>query len=153
MGSGRPAGACCAAVRTSPTSSSRRCGTRSARGNRVDPAEDVDRQGEPAQPPRSGQNWRRPEPSRPTPLEVPHMARGFRHPRDAAARRHRRPLMARDRRIRRHRTANARGEGINRVIKRVARAAFGFRNADKQRLRTRCVTARRARGHLRTAQL
>jgi hypothetical protein len=35
----------------------------------------------------------------------------------------------------------------------VARNAFGFRNADDQRLRTQCVTARRARGHLRTAQL
>ncbi|MET8566118.1 transposase [Streptomyces flaveolus] len=49
--------------------------------------------------------------------------------------------------------SNAGSEGINRVIKPVARAAFGFRNADKQRLRTRCVTARRACGHLRTAQL
>jgi transposase len=37
------------------------------------------------------------------------------------------------------------------VIKLVARSAFGFRNADSQRLRTRCVTTRRARGHLRTA--
>jgi transposase len=49
--------------------------------------------------------------------------------------------------------SNAKSEGINRVIKLVARAAFGFRNADNQRLRTRCVTTRRARGHLRTAQL
>jgi transposase len=49
--------------------------------------------------------------------------------------------------------SNARSEGINRVIKLVARNAFGFRNADNQRLRTRCVTTRRARGHLRTAQL
>ena len=49
--------------------------------------------------------------------------------------------------------SNARREGINRVIKLVARNAFGFRNADNQRLRTRCVTTRRARGHLRTAQL
>ncbi|WP_086796960.1 transposase [Streptomyces caniscabiei] len=48
---------------------------------------------------------------------------------------------------------NAMSEGINRVIKLVARAAFGFRNADNQRLWTRCVTTRRARGHLRTAQL
>ncbi|MFE7273170.1 hypothetical protein [Streptomyces sp. NPDC057623] len=39
------------------------------------------------------------------------------------------------------------------MIKLVARAAFGFRNADSQRLRTRCVTTRRARGRLRTAQL
>ncbi|MEU5002627.1 transposase [Streptomyces sp. NPDC021622] len=46
---------------------------------------------------------------------------------------------------------NAKSEGINRVIKLVARNAFGFRNADSQRLRTRCVTTRRARGHLRTA--
>ncbi|MEH0420049.1 ISL3 family transposase [Streptomyces sp. B21-083] len=49
--------------------------------------------------------------------------------------------------------SNAKSEGINRVIKLVARAAFGFRNAANQRLRTRCVTTRRARGHLRTAQL
>ncbi|WP_166682975.1 transposase [Streptomyces aquilus] len=49
--------------------------------------------------------------------------------------------------------SNARSEGINRVIKLVARNAFGFRNADNQRLRTRYVTTRRARGHLRTAQL
>ncbi|MGW1047121.1 transposase [Streptomyces sp. NPDC002547] len=48
---------------------------------------------------------------------------------------------------------NAKSEGINRVIKLVARAAFGFRNAENQRLRTRCVITRRARGHLRTAQL
>ncbi|MFB7601163.1 transposase, partial [Streptomyces sp. NPDC056160] len=49
--------------------------------------------------------------------------------------------------------SNAKSEDINRVIKLVARAAFGFRNATNQRLRTRCVTTRRARGHLRTAQL
>ncbi|MFJ2477781.1 ISL3 family transposase [Streptomyces sp. NPDC087659] len=49
--------------------------------------------------------------------------------------------------------SNAKSEGINRVIKLVARNAFGLRNADNQRLRTRCVTTRRARGHLRTAQL
>ncbi|MFC4463551.1 transposase [Streptomyces xiangluensis] len=46
--------------------------------------------------------------------------------------------------------SNARSEGINRVIKLVARNAVGFRSADSQRLRTRCVTTRRARGHLRT---
>jgi transposase len=49
--------------------------------------------------------------------------------------------------------SNAKSEGINRVIKLTARNAFGFRNATNQRLRTRCVTTRRARGHLRTAQL
>ncbi|MER6528507.1 ISL3 family transposase [Streptomyces sp. NPDC001508] len=43
--------------------------------------------------------------------------------------------------------SNARSEGINRVIKLVARAAHGFRNPASQRLRTRCVTTRRARGH------
>ncbi|WP_225080530.1 transposase [Streptomyces sp. CoT10] len=48
--------------------------------------------------------------------------------------------------------SNAKSEGIS-VIKLVARNAFGFRNADSQRLRTHCVTTRRARGHLRTAQL
>ncbi|WP_405765026.1 transposase [Streptomyces sp. NBC_01538] len=49
--------------------------------------------------------------------------------------------------------SNAKSEGINRVIKLVARNAFGLRNATNQRLRTRCVITRRARGHLRTAQL
>ncbi|MCP2327019.1 transposase [Hamadaea flava] len=39
-------------------------------------------------------------------------------------------------------------EGTNRVIKTVARAAYGFRNAANQRLHTRCATTRRARGHL-----
>ncbi|MFF3245395.1 transposase [Streptomyces sp. NPDC002870] len=34
--------------------------------------------------------------------------------------------------------SNAKSEGINRVIKLVARNAFRFRNADSQRLRTRC---------------
>ena len=49
--------------------------------------------------------------------------------------------------------SNAKSEGINRVIKLVARNAFGFRNAENQQLRTRCVTTRRARGNLHTAQL
>ncbi|WP_425608783.1 transposase [Streptomyces albipurpureus] len=35
------------------------------------------------------------------------------------------------------RHSNARNEGTNRVIKLVARNAFGFRNADNQHLRTR----------------
>jgi len=43
---------------------------------------------------------------------------------------------------------NATSEGINRVVKMVARNAFGFRNPENQRLRTRAVTTRRARGHL-----
>jgi transposase len=49
--------------------------------------------------------------------------------------------------------SKAKKEGTNRVIKLVARNASGFRNTDSQRLRTRCVTTRRARGHLHTAQL
>ncbi|MFH8925615.1 transposase [Streptomyces pristinaespiralis] len=49
--------------------------------------------------------------------------------------------------------SNAKSEGINHVIKLVARNAFGCRNPSNQRLRTRCVTTRRARRHLRTAQL
>jgi hypothetical protein len=49
--------------------------------------------------------------------------------------------------------SNAKSEGINRVIKLVARNASGFRNPDHQRPRTHSVTTRRARGHLRTAQL
>ncbi|GAB2444019.1 transposase [Streptomyces incanus] len=49
--------------------------------------------------------------------------------------------------------SNAKSEGVNRVIKLVAHATFGLRNAENQRLRTRCVTTRRARGRLRTAQL
>jgi transposase len=43
---------------------------------------------------------------------------------------------------------NAGSEGTNRVIKTVARDAFGFRNPVNQRLRTRCATTRRSRGHL-----
>jgi len=43
---------------------------------------------------------------------------------------------------------NAGSEGTNRVIKTVARNAYGFRNPTNQRLRTRCATTRRARGHL-----
>ncbi|WP_406224501.1 transposase [Streptomyces canus] len=48
--------------------------------------------------------------------------------------------------------SNAKSEGVNRVIKLVAHV-FGFRNAGNQLLRSRCVTARRARDHLRTDQL
>jgi transposase len=43
---------------------------------------------------------------------------------------------------------NAGSEGTNRVIKTIARDAYGFRNPGNQRLRTRCATTRRARGHL-----
>jgi len=43
---------------------------------------------------------------------------------------------------------NAGSEGTNRVIKTVARDAYGFRNPANQRLRTRCATTRKARGHL-----
>lgn len=45
---------------------------------------------------------------------------------------------------------NAGSEGTNRVIKTDARSAFGYRNPANQRLRTRCATTRRARGHLTT---
>jgi len=43
---------------------------------------------------------------------------------------------------------NAGSEGTNRVIKTVARDAYGFRNPINQRLRTRCATTRKTRGHL-----
>jgi hypothetical protein len=43
---------------------------------------------------------------------------------------------------------NAGSEGTNRVIKTVARDAYGFRNPVSQRLRTRTATTRKARGHL-----
>jgi transposase len=43
---------------------------------------------------------------------------------------------------------NAGSEGTNRVIKTIARDAYGFRNPTNQRLRTRCATTRRVRGHL-----
>lgn len=43
---------------------------------------------------------------------------------------------------------NAASEGYNRVVKLDARNAFGYRNAENQRLRTRCATTRRARGFL-----
>jgi transposase len=45
---------------------------------------------------------------------------------------------------------NAASEGINRLIKTDARCAFGYRNPANQRLRARCATTRRARGHLKT---
>jgi hypothetical protein len=48
---------------------------------------------------------------------------------------------------------NAGSEGTNRVIKTIARDAYGFRNPDNQRLRTRAATTRRHRGHLHPAQL
>ncbi|MFJ9480807.1 transposase [Streptomyces mirabilis] len=40
---------------------------------------------------------------------------------------------------------NAASEGNNRLIKLEARNAFGFRNRENQRLRSRCATTRRAR--------
>jgi transposase len=43
---------------------------------------------------------------------------------------------------------NAGSEGTNRVIKTIARDAYGFRNPHNQRLRTRCATTRKSRGHL-----
>jgi transposase len=42
---------------------------------------------------------------------------------------------------------NANSEGTNRAIKTVARDAYGFRNPNNQRLRTRCATTQKARGH------
>jgi hypothetical protein len=45
---------------------------------------------------------------------------------------------------------NAGSEGTNRVIKTDARCAFGYRNPANQRLRARCATTRRSRGHLST---
>lgn len=43
---------------------------------------------------------------------------------------------------------NAGSEGTNRVIKTIARDAYGFRNPENQRLRTRTGTTRKTRGHL-----
>jgi transposase len=43
---------------------------------------------------------------------------------------------------------NAGSEGTNRVIKTIARDAYGFRNPLNQRLRTRTATTRKTRGHL-----
>lgn len=45
---------------------------------------------------------------------------------------------------------NAASEGINRAIKTDARCAYGYRSPADQRLRARCATTRRARGHLTT---
>ncbi|WP_435822541.1 transposase [Microbispora bryophytorum] len=47
---------------------------------------------------------------------------------------------------------NAGSESTNRVIKTVTRDAYGFRNPENQRLRTRCATTRRSRGFLTPAQ-
>ncbi|MCW2915719.1 MAG: family transposase [Actinomycetia bacterium] len=44
--------------------------------------------------------------------------------------------------------SNAGSEGVNRAIKTDARTAYGYRNPANQRLRARCATTRRARGHL-----
>jgi transposase len=46
---------------------------------------------------------------------------------------------------------NAGSEGTNRVIKTIGRDAYGFRNPENQRLRTRCATTRKARGYLNPA--
>ena len=46
---------------------------------------------------------------------------------------------------------NAGSEGTNRVIKTIARDAYGFGIPENQRLRTRYATTRRARGCLNTA--
>ncbi|MFC4059655.1 ISL3 family transposase [Planomonospora corallina] len=46
---------------------------------------------------------------------------------------------------------NAGSEGTNRVIKTVGRDAYGFRNPENQRLRTRCATTRKSRGCLNPA--
>jgi transposase len=43
---------------------------------------------------------------------------------------------------------NAKSEGYNRVVKLDARNAYGYRNPENQRLRTRCATTRRHRGCL-----
>src|SRR5437868_4816918 len=43
---------------------------------------------------------------------------------------------------------NAGTEATNRVTKTIGRDAYGFRNPDNQRLRTRCATTRRHRGFL-----
>ncbi|HEX6968202.1 MAG TPA: transposase [Micromonosporaceae bacterium] len=51
------------------------------------------------------------------------------------------------------RITNATSEGINRVVKPAARNALGFRNPDNQRLRLRCATTRKARGHLKPGRL
>jgi hypothetical protein len=50
-----------------------------------------------------------------------------------------------------HRITNAGSEGTNRVIKTLGRDAYGFRNPENQRLRTRTATTRRHRGHLNPA--
>jgi transposase len=46
---------------------------------------------------------------------------------------------------------NAGSAGTNRVLKTIARDAYGFRNPASQRLRTRAGTTRKARGHLNPA--
>jgi transposase len=43
---------------------------------------------------------------------------------------------------------NAGSEGTNRAINTIARDAYGFRNPENQRLRTRTATTRKTRGHL-----
>lgn len=45
---------------------------------------------------------------------------------------------------------NTASEGINQAIKTNARCAYGYRNPTNQRLRARCATTQKARGHLTT---
>ncbi|MFC9632330.1 transposase [Streptomyces mirabilis] len=68
--------------------------------------------------------------------------------RTAAPSHNRRDMVARDPCVPAPGITNAGSEGTNRVIKTTSREAYGSRNPGNQRLRTRCATTRRARGHL-----
>jgi transposase len=60
----------------------------------------------------------------------------------------RRDMVARDPCVLHTGITNAGSEGTNRVIKTIARDAYGFRNPANRRLRTRTATTRKTRGHL-----
>ena len=70
------------------------------------------------------------------------LVRRLRHPRTAPPRRTVEPWWPEIDAFIHTGITNATSEGINRVIKLVARNAFGFRNPTNQRLRSRCATIR-----------
>ncbi|MGW1785633.1 transposase [Streptomyces sp. NPDC002143] len=133
--SGKPDGDFRATARTSPTTSSPPCGTSSWAGGEIGQTlltawtakENLPR------PSRPGPQRSRPQPSRPRPLEVPHLVRGLRHPRNPSARTTVNRWWPGIATFVDTGHSNAKSEGINRVIKLVARNAFGFRSPTNQR--------------------
>jgi transposase len=91
----------------------------------------------------------RPQPDRATTVPLLRSLRRRRPTRAGTPRHHRADLAAADRSAIVSGVNNAVSEGTNPAIKTDARAAYGYRNPN-QRLRARCATTRRSRGHLST---